>query len=130
LSEESGKTEEGIVETGRLQTLKKLMRRVKGFLSQRYVWLSLTFGFLWMLSVPIIATILQGVLGDSIQDFTWIFGLVFFPFTLSSMIITDVFVSSDWVIIYGFSFVISMLFCLCIAYVIHEVRIHGKNHAK
>jgi len=130
LSEESGKTEEGIVETGRLQTLKKLMRRVKGFLSQRYVWLSLTFGFLWMLSVPIIATILQGVLGDSIQDFTWIFGLVFFPFMLSSMIITDVFVSSDWVIIYGFSFVISMLFCLSIAYIVHRVCTRIKNHAK
>jgi len=130
MSEGSGKTEEGIVESGKLQTLKKLMRRVKGFLSQRYVWLSLTVGFLWMLSIPIILTILQGVLGDSIQDFTWIFGLVFFPFTLSSMIITDVSVSSAWVMIYGFSFVISMLFCFCVAYVIHEVRIHRKSHAQ
>ena len=130
MSEESGKTEEGIVESGELQTLRKLMRRIKGFLSQRYVWLSLTVGFLWMLSVPIILTILQGVLGDYAQDFTWIFGLVFFPFTLSSMAITDMSVSSSWVMIYGFSFVISMLFCLCIAYVFHEVRIHSKSHAK
>ena len=130
MSEEPGKTEEGIVESGKLQTLKKLMRKVKGFLSQRYVWLSLTVGFLWMLSIPIILTILQGVLGDSIQDFTWIVGLVFFPFTLSSMIITDVSVSSAWVMIYGFSFVISMLFCFCAAYVIHEVRIHRKSPAK
>ena len=129
MSEESGKTEEGIVESGTLQTLKKPMRRVKGFLSQRYVWLSLTVGFLWMLSVPFILTILQGILGDSIQDFTWIFGLVFFPFTLSSMIF-DVFVSGGWAMIYGFSFVISMLFCFCAAYVIHEVRIHRKSPAK
>jgi len=129
MSEKPGKTEEEIVESGKLQPLKKLIRRAKGFLSQRYVWLSLTVGFLWMLSVPIIGTILQGAFGYSIQDFTWIFGLVFFPFMLSAMIF-EVFASSAWIMIYGFSFVISMLFCFCVAYVIHEVRIHRKSPAK
>lgn len=130
MSEGSKEAQGGIVESGELQMLGKVIRKAKGFLGQRYVWLSLTVGFLWMLSAPFIITIFQGFLGDSLKTFAWIFQVTFFPLALSSLIITDAAVPGVWVMIYAFSFVISMFFCLGIAYIIHRVRTRIKSHVK
>lgn len=127
MSRKSKKAQRKIGESGKLQMLSKVARKTKGFLSQRYVWSSLTAGFLWMLSTPFIITIFQGFLSN-FTKFTWIFQTAFFPLTLSSRIFTDVTALEVWIIIYGFSFVISMSFCLSVAYVIHRVRI--KKHIK
>lgn len=128
MSRKSKKAQRRIEENERLQMLGKVIRKAKGFLSQRYVWLSLTVGFLWMLSLPFILTILQGIWGDYIERFAWIFQVTFFPLNLSLLIFADATVPGVWMIMYGFSFVISMLFCLSVAYIIHRVRI--KKHAK
>jgi len=128
MSRKSKKAQRKIKENERLQTLRKVVHKVKGFLSQRYVWLSLTVGFLWMLSIPFILTIIQEIWGDYIERFAWIFQVTFFPLKLSLLIFADATVPEVWMIVYGFSFVISMLFCLSVAYVIH--RIHIKKHVK
>jgi hypothetical protein len=103
--------------------LARLVRKVKAFLSQRFVWLSLTVGFLWMLSVPFILTPLLEVLSDNLNQFAWIFQTAFFPFTFSLYLLSDIVPSETWIVIYASSFVISVLFCLSVAYVIHRVRI-------
>lgn len=128
MSKGSKKAQGKIVESGKLRMLRKVIRKAKGFLSQRYVWLSLTAGFLWMLSAPFIITLFQGFLGDFLKTFTWIFQAAFFPLTFSSLIFTDVTAPEVWIVIYGFSFVISMLFCLGIAYIIHRIRTRIKSH--
>jgi len=128
MSRKSKKAQRRIEENERLQMLGKVIRKAKGFLSQRYVWLSLTVGFLWMLSFPFILTILQGIWGDYIERFAWIFQVTFFPLKLSLLIFADATVPGVWMVMYGFSFVISMLFCLSVAYIIHRVRI--KKHVK
>ena len=112
-----------VVESGKLQMLRKAVGKVIDFLRQRYIWLGLTIGFLWMLSAPVIITIFQGFLGDYVQEFTWVVQVVFFPLSLSSLIITHATAPGAWIIMYGFSFVISMFFCLSITCIIHIVRI-------
>ncbi len=99
-----------------------LVDKVKAFFSQRYVWLSLAVGFLWMFSVPFILTPLLEVLGDSADQFAWIFQTAFFPFTFSLYLLSDVIPQENWFVIYVFSFVLSMLFCLGVAFIIHRVR--------
>ena len=123
MSKKSKKAQGKIGENGKLKMLVSTVRKAKGFLSQRYVWLSLTAGLLWMFSAPFIITIFQGFFSGFLETFTWIFHVVFFPLTLSSMMFTDVTAPEVWMIIYGFSFVISMFFCWSVAYIIHRVRI-------
>lgn len=107
---------------GVLGKLKKPIRRIRDFFSQRYVWLSLTVGFLWILSIPFILTSFQGFLGDRIEQFNWIFQTIYFPLTLSIYLLLDIVPTELWIVFYGFAFVISMPLCLCIAYIIHKVR--------
>lgn len=116
-------SQEKTAESGKFQRLRKIVDKAKAFLNQRYVWLSLTAGFLWMFSAPIVITIFQGALGDSIDSFIWIFQAIFFPFTFASLIITDATAPGVWVIIYLLSFVISMCLCLTLAYIIHRLCI-------
>ena len=123
----SKKIQGKVVESGKLQMLRKAVGKVTGFLGQRYVWLGLTVGFFWMLSAPFIITIFQGFLGDYAQGFTWIVQVVFFPLSLSLLIITHATAPGAWIIMYGFSFVISMFFCLSIACIIHRVRIRRQS---
>jgi hypothetical protein len=123
MSRKSKKAQRRIEENERLQMLGKVIRKAKGFLDQRYVWLSLTVGFLWMLSIPFMLTILQEIWGDYIERFAWIFQVTFFPLKLSLLIFADVTVPGVWMIMYVFSFVTSMLFCLSVAYIIHRIRI-------
>jgi hypothetical protein len=104
-----------------LERLKKPICRIRDFLSRRYVWLSLTVGFLWILSIPFILTLFQGFLGDTIEQFNWIFQTFYFPLTLSIYLLVDIVPTEMWIVFYGFAFVISMPVCLCIAYVIHRV---------
>jgi len=116
-------SQEKTAESGKFQRLRKIIDKAKAFLNQRYVWLSLTVGFLWMFSAPIVITIFQRALGNSIDSFFWIFQAVFFPFILASLIITDATAPGVWVIIYLLSFAISMCLCLTLAYIIHRLRI-------
>ena len=111
-----------------LERLKRPVRRVRDYFSQRYVWLSLTIGFLWMFSVPFIVTLFQEFLGDRTEQFAWIFQTVYFPFTLASYLLSDVVPLEIWIVIYGFAFFISMLFCFCISYIIHRVRSSAHEH--
>ena len=119
----SGKSQNNEKITGEKENL---VHKVKGFFSQRYVWLSLTVGFLWMFSVPFILTPLLEVLGDNVDQFAWIFQTAFFPFTFSLYLLSDVIPQENWIIFYAFSFVLAMLFCLGIACIVHRVRTRTK----
>ncbi len=110
-------------EKERFQRVARVARKVKAFFGQKYVWLSLTVGFLWMLSIPFIVMLSLGALGDGANQFAWIFQAVFFPLTLSLYLLSDVIAEEIWIAFYGFSFVISMLLCLGAAYIIHKIRI-------
>lgn len=122
MSVKHGKIQRKVGENGNLEKLAKFLRRGKVFLGQCYVRWSLTVGFLWMLSTPFIVTIFQRFLGNFIEIFTWIFQAVYFPITISSMIFAGMSVPGVWMIVYGFSFVISMCFCLATAHIIHRYR--------
>ena len=105
-----------------LERLKRPVRKVRDFFSQRYVWLSLTVGFLWMLSAPFILTLALGFLSNGIEQLSWIFQAIYFPLTLSSYLLSDIVPLEMWIVVYGFAFVLSMLFCFCVAYILHRVR--------
>lgn len=122
MSENSSNNKKSTKSKGVLGRLKKPIRRIRDFLSHRYVWLSMTVGFLWILSIPFILTLFQGFLGDTIEQFNWIFQTIYFPLTLSIYLLVDIVPTEMWIVFYGFAFVISMPLCLCIAYVIHKVR--------
>lgn len=125
MSGKSGKPQRKNGEDGILQILKKSMHKAKAFLSQRHVWLSLTIGFLWMASAPFAITFCQEYMSDFVDTYTWIILTAFFPFTFSSMMFVSVTVANVWIIIYGFSFMISMIFCLSVSHIAHKVRLCG-----
>jgi len=123
MSGKSGKAQRKNGEDRILQILKKSMHKTKAFLSQRHVWLSLAIGFLWMVSTPFVITFCQEYVSDFVDTYAWILLTAFFPFTFSSMIFAGVAVPNVWVIIYGFSFMISMIFCLSVSHIAHKVRL-------
>lgn len=123
MSRKSGKAQRKSREDGIRQILKKSMHKVKAFLSQPHVWLSLTAGFLWMVSAPFVITFCQECMSDFVDTYAWILLTAFFPFTFSSMMFTGVTVPNVWVIVYGFSFMISMIFCLSVSHIAHKVRL-------
>jgi hypothetical protein len=117
------------LKSGRFQRLRKAVHKARAFLSKRYVYSGLLGGFLWMFSAPFIITALLGLLDESS---VWVIQLAFFPLMLSSLIIETIIADSVsyprvWLIIFGFSFLISTLLGLSIAYSIHRLRARTKN---
>jgi hypothetical protein len=115
--------------SGRFQPLRKAVHKARAFLSKRYVYSGLLGGFLWMFSAPFIITALLGLLDESS---VWVIQLAFFPLMLSSLIIETIIADSVsyprvWLIIFGFSFLISTLLGLSIAYSIHRLRARTKK---
>jgi hypothetical protein len=115
--------------SGRFQPLRKAVHKARAFLSKRYVYSGLLGGFLWMFSAPFIITALLGLLDESS---VWVIQLAFFPLMLSSLLIDTIIAGSVsyhrvWLVIFGFSFLISMLLGLSITYSIHRFRERTKK---
>lgn len=118
-----GRQEKNLNSEG-FQRLRKAVHEARAFLSKRYVYSGLLGGFLWMFSAPLIIIILQRLLDESSP---WVAQLAFFPLILSSLLIDTIIPDSVsyprlWVVILGFSFLISMLLGLGITYSIHKFR--------
>lgn len=82
-----------------------------------------------MVSAPFIITTVQGSLDESS---VWVVQLAFFPLILSSLIIdtliaNSVYYPGVWLIIFGFSFLLSMLLGLGITYFIHRFHTRAKT---
>ena len=82
-----------------------------------------------MISAPFIITTVQGLLDESS---VWVVQLAFFPLILSSLIIgtlikDSVYDPRGWLIIFGFSFLLSMLLGLGVTYSIHRFRTRAKT---
>jgi hypothetical protein len=113
----------------RFQRLRKAVHNARTFLSKRYVYSGLLGGFLWMFSAPLVITALLGSLDESSL---WVVRLAFFPLILSSLLIDTIIAGSAsypriWLVIFGFSFLISMLLGLSITYSIHKFRKRTKK---
>jgi len=100
------------------------------FVGQLYVWLSLTIGFLWMFSAIFVMFFLGDFFAGIMGDPTLFFRIVFFPFTIAAWAFSKVAAAEMWAIAYGLAYIISMLFCLGVAYIIHRMRIRWKTQAK
>lgn len=113
----------------RFQRVRKAVHKTRAFLSKRYVYSGLLGGFLWMFSAPFLITVLLGLLDESS---VWVVQLAFFPLMLSSLIIDTIIADSVyyprvWLIIFGFSFLISMFLVLSVTYSFHRFRARTKN---
>lgn len=113
----------------RIQRLRIAVHKARVFLSKPYVYSGLLGGFLWMISAPFIITTVQGLLDESS---VWVVQLAFFPLILSSLIIgtlikDSVYDPRGWLIIFGFSFLLSMLLGLGVTYSIHRFRTRAKT---
>ena len=113
----------------RIQRLRRAVHNARAFLGKRYVYSGLLGGFLWMISAPFIITTVQGSLDESS---VWVIQLAFFPLILSSLIIdtliaNSVYYPGVWLIIFGFSFLLSMLLGLGVTYSIHRFRTRAKT---
>lgn len=79
-----------------------------------------------MISAPFVITAILGLLDE------WVLQLAFFPLTLSSLIVDtmiadSVYYPGVWLIIFGFSFLISMLLGLGVTYSIHRFHTRAKS---
>ena len=115
--------------SGWIQRLRRAVHNAGAFLGRRYVYSGLLGGFLWMFSAPFVITAVQGSLDESS---VWMVQLAFFPLILSSLIIDTLIANSVyylgvWLIIFGFSFLLSMLFGLGVTYSIHRFRTRAKT---
>ena len=55
------------------------------------------------------------------------FQLVFFPLTIAAWAFRGSDPADVWAKVYSLAYVISMLFCLGVAYIIHRARIRAKS---
>lgn len=129
MSRKSEERQKKNLSSGWIQRLRRALHNVRAFLCRRYVYSGLLGGFLWMISAPLIITAVQGSLDESS---VWVVQLAFFPLVLSSLIIdtliaNSVYYSGVWLVIFGFSFLLSMLLGLGVTYSIHRFRTRAKT---